>query len=181
MNIIAIRSVNSLCSVSDQLWACTNYRHCAFRSSALSWMENKWWVYVSLSNHLHLWYMYMSKDRLSFVSLVTELVKGQLCWKEDIDAGSEYPSQKAKDYVGQSQQQQVLWLLVILVGQQALLTAVVQAWGILYACQQEHICRCEDELDASINLNVCCVCYSTFKDNKQQCTGLKCVQCVCGR
>ena len=44
-----------------------------------------------------------------------------------------------------------------------------------------HSHRCEDELDGTINSNVCCVGYSTFEDDQQECTGLEWVQCVCGR
>ena len=39
----------------------------------------------------------------------------------------------------------------------------------------------ENDLNANINSDVCCVCYLTFENDQQQGNGLEWVQCVCGR
>ena len=39
----------------------------------------------------------------------------------------------------------------------------------------------ENNFDATINSNVCCVCYRTFEEDQREGNGLEWVQCVCGR
>ena len=39
----------------------------------------------------------------------------------------------------------------------------------------------ENDRNANINSDVCCVCYLTFENDQQQGNGLEWVQCVCGR
>ena len=39
----------------------------------------------------------------------------------------------------------------------------------------------ENDLNANINSDVCCVCFRTFEDDQREDNGLEWVQCVCGR
>ena len=49
------------------------------------------------------------------------------------------------------------------------------------AAAAAHSGTSENDLDATINSDICCVCYRTFEDDQREGSGLEWVQCVCGR